>query len=292
MSEPWRRPRVLATDLDGTLVRSDGSVSPRSRKALAAAERGGIAVIFVSARPPRWLDELTGLVASHGLAICANGAIRYDVGARRVLSTTPLAAETVVAVAGALRTGLPGTVFAAESETGFVKEPDYLERHPLRRDPPTGLIETLLDPLPAKLLARNEAYGPEEYVELATSLVGHLVEIHVSGATGLLEMSAKGVTKASALRAWCDSNGIDSTDVWAAGDMPNDLPMLAWAGRAFAVANAHADVQSMADSVSASNDDDGVAQVLELALSLPADSERVSLHPEGGSINPKDPTLR
>jgi Cof subfamily protein (haloacid dehalogenase superfamily) len=270
MTAAWR-PQVMATDLDGTLVRSDGTVSERSRWALAAAEEAGIAVIFVTARPPRWLDELAALVASHGLAICANGAIRYDMASHRVLATSALNADTVVAVAAALRTGLPGTVFASESEKGFAREPGFPERDPLlRREPPTGSIETLLDPPPAKLLARNEAYGPEEYIRLATGLVGHLVEIHVSGATGLLEMSARGVTKASALEAWCYSNGIGSADVWAAGDMPNDLPMLAWAGRSFAVANAHPDVQAVADSTCPSNDDDGVARILELAVSLPA----------------------
>jgi hydroxymethylpyrimidine pyrophosphatase-like HAD family hydrolase len=277
---------VLATDLDGTLVRSDGTVSRRAEQALAAAERGDITVIFVTARPPRWLDELTGLVASHGLAICANGAIRYDVAARRVVSTSPLTPDTVVAVAGVLRTGLPGTAFACESEAGFAREPGFLERYPLPCDPPTGPIETLLDPPPAKLLARNEAYGPEEYVALATALVGHLVEIHVSGATGLLEMSAKGVTKASALEEWCASQGIDRKDVWAAGDMPNDLPMLAWAGRGFAVANAHPDVLSVVQSVCSSNDDDGVAEILELALGLPASPVRVPVR----TLNPKAPT--
>jgi Cof subfamily protein (haloacid dehalogenase superfamily) len=277
------RPSLVATDLDGTLLRSDGTVSSRSRDALAAAEQAGIAVIFVTARPPRWVDELAGLVGSHGMAICANGAIRYDVASRRVLSSSPLTAETVAAVAAALRTGLPGTAFASESEAGFAREPGFVERHPLRRDSPMGRIESLLDPLPAKLLARNEAYSPEEYVALATDLVGHLVEIHVSGATGLLEMSAPGVTKATALAEWCESNGTDRRGVWAVGDMPNDLPMLMWAGRSFAVANAHPDVLKTANEVCAGNDDDGVAEILERAV-------HPAPRPQGPRTSPHFPT--
>jgi hydroxymethylpyrimidine pyrophosphatase-like HAD family hydrolase len=87
-----------------------------------------------------------------------------------------------------------------------------------------------------------------------------------SGAVGLAEISAAGVTKAAALGDWCVSQGIDPADVYAFGDMPNDLPMLRWAGRSFGVANAHEDVLAMVDEVCASNDDDGVAQVLEVLL--------------------------
>jgi hypothetical protein len=74
------------------------------------------------------------------------------------------------------------------------------------------------------------------------------------------------VTKASALGEWCAARGINSADVFAFGDMPNDLPMLAWSGRSFGVANAHPDVLDTVDEVCASNDDDGVAQVLEAVL--------------------------
>jgi hydroxymethylpyrimidine pyrophosphatase-like HAD family hydrolase len=68
------------------------------------------------------------------------------------------------------------------------------------------------------------------------------------------------------LDAWCRDLGIAPADVWAFGDMPNDLAMLGWAGAAYAVANAHADVRAAADHVVASNDQDGLAQALELLV--------------------------
>jgi HAD superfamily hydrolase (TIGR01484 family) len=262
-----RPPRLVATDLDGTLLRGDGTVSPKSRDALAAAERAGLPVIFVTARPHRWLDPLVGVVAAHGVAICANGAIVYDMARGRVLSTSTLTADSVTAVIESLRSGLPGTSFAAESAVGFVMEAGFVDRHPLRSSARQGGVEALLDPLPAKLLARNETLTHEDFITRASEIVGHLVEIHVSGATGLLEMSAPGVTKAVALAEWCEASGIARGDVWAVGDMPNDLPMLAWAGTSFAVANAHPDVLATAAYVCPANDDDGVAELLELALS-------------------------
>jgi hydroxymethylpyrimidine pyrophosphatase-like HAD family hydrolase len=80
------------------------------------------------------------------------------------------------------------------------------------------------------------------------------------------------VSKAAALARWCKTSDIDAADVWAFGDMLNDLTMLAWAGRSFAVANAHRDVLAAVTDVCASNDDDGVARSLEAAIALSASS--------------------
>ena len=79
---------------------------------------------------------------------------------------------------------------------------------------------------------------------------------------GLVEISAAGVTKAAALARVCDRLGIDAADVVAFGDMPNDLALLAWAGTSYAVSNAHPSVLAAADHVTASNDEDGVAEAL------------------------------
>jgi hypothetical protein len=104
----------------------------------------------------------------------------------------------------------------------------------------------------------------DELLQRARGLVGHLAELsHSNSADSLLEIAAAGVSKASALTRVCAERGIASDDVVAFGDMPNDLPMLRWAGHGVAVANAHPDLLTAADEVTASNDDAGVAQVLE-----------------------------
>ncbi len=258
--------RLVATDLDGTLLGDNGLCSGRTRAALAAVERAGIQVVLVTARPPRWLHELADLVGDHGLALCCNGAFVYDVRRRRVLDEHCLAAADVAEILADLRNTLPGIVFAVESRRGFGRELAYLDDYTSPADRSAGRLEELLDPLPGKILARCEGVRPEEFHATVDEVVGDRAVVSYSGAYGLAEISAAGVTKAAALGDWCAAQGIDAADVCAFGDMPNDLPMLRWAGRSFGVANAHPEVLDVVDEVCASNEDDGVAQVLEALL--------------------------
>ena len=89
------------------------------------------------------------------------------------------------------------------------------------------------------------------------------VAVTHSSAKGLIEAAAIGVSKATTLAALAAAEGITPQESIAFGDQPNDLPMLAWAGTSCAVANAHPRVLAAATRVIASNDDDGVARVLE-----------------------------
>ena len=77
--------RLVASDLDGTLLRSDGSVSDRTRAALAAARAAGLEVVLASARPPHWLSEIAADVGTGDLAICCNGAVVHDLRERRTV---------------------------------------------------------------------------------------------------------------------------------------------------------------------------------------------------------------
>jgi Cof subfamily protein (haloacid dehalogenase superfamily) len=258
--------RLVATDLDGTLLRNDGLCSGRTRLVLAAVERAGIQVMLVTARPPRWLHDVADVVGAHGLALCGNGAFVYDVRSRQVLAEHCLAAADVVTIAVDLRNALSGIVFAVESCEGYRRERDFLDEYTTVQDDCAETLEELLDPLPGKLLARCDAVPAEQFHQMVDEVVGDRAVVSYSGAAGLAEISAAGVTKAAALGDWCAARGIDPADVYAFGDMPNDLPMLRWAGRSFGVANAHPDVLAMVDEVCASNDDDGVAQVLEALL--------------------------
>lgn len=253
----------MATDLDGTLLRSDGACSERTRAALAAVEDAGVQVMLVTARPPRWLHGLADVVGGHGLALCCNGAFVYDVLSRKVLDEHCLPAMVVGEIAADLRTALPGIVFAVESRLGFRRERVYLDDYTTPQDVVAGNLEELLDPLPGKVLVRCAGVPAPELHHTVDGVVGDRAVVSYSGATGLAEISAAGVTKAVALGRWCAAQGIGPADVMAFGDMPNDMPMLTWAGRSFGVANAHPEVLALVDEVCASNDEDGVAQVLE-----------------------------
>lgn len=258
--------RLVATDLDGTLLGKDGVCSQRTRAVLAAVEDAGIQVVMVTARPPRWLHGLADVVGGHGLALCANGAFVYDVRSRQVLREHCLDGAVVERIARDLRKALPGIVFAVETRIGFSRELGYLDDYTTPSDACAVTIEGLLDPLPGKILARCGGMAADLLHAVINDVVGDRAVVSYSGATGLAEISAAGVTKAAALGDWCATHGIDSADVIAFGDMPNDLPMLTWAGRSFGVANAHPDVLAMVDEVCASNDEHGVAQVLEALL--------------------------
>lgn len=260
-------PRLIATDLDGTLLRSDGTVSARSVDALRAVADAGLETVLVTARPPRWIDDLAHVVGARGVALCGNGAFRYDVAERRVFGVRSIPRDVVTEVVRDLREQLPGTGFAAERYSGLAAESMFAAIH----DHPeelvtTHAIELLTDAGVGKLLARNPHLDDEEFIVAVTEIVGERAVVAFSGAGGLAEVSAKGVTKAAALAGWCAELGIDAGEVWAFGDMPNDLPMLTWAGRSFAVANAHDDVLAAATDRAPANDDDGVAQVLEALL--------------------------
>ena len=254
----------MASDLDGTVVRSDGTISARTVAALDAVERAGVPFVFVTGRPARWMKQISEMTGHHGLAICANGALAYDLHTEQVVRSSLLSAEAAHGVVEALREAIPGIAFAVERlETGFAHEPTYVPRWD-SDDPLTAApIEELLQGDVVKLLARHEGLGPDELLAAAhAAVVGGATLTHSSG-DGLLEMSAEGVSKASGLAAFAEEHGVAAADVIAFGDMPNDLPMLAWAGTAVAVANAHPEVLEAADEVTASNDDDGVAQVLD-----------------------------
>jgi Cof subfamily protein (haloacid dehalogenase superfamily) len=259
-------PRLIATDLDGTLLRDDKTVSPRTVAALADAEATGIEVFFVTGRPARWMGAVADHLAGHGMAIVANGAAVYDLHKGELIEAFPLAEADALAVALALRAAVPGTTFAVERDDVFFCEPgyppgdaDFGPRAPIEellsvRDPRQPLL---------KLLARHPSIDPDEFLAIGLNVAGQHGEITRSSDSALLEISGEGVSKATTLARYCAERGVTAAEVVAFGDMPNDLAMLNWAGTSYAVANAHPRVLAATTYRTTSNDDDGVARVIE-----------------------------
>ncbi|MFG2397783.1 Cof-type HAD-IIB family hydrolase [Streptomyces lydicus] len=283
--EPSVAPRLIATDLDGTLLHDDKTVSDRTIAALAAAERAGIEVFFVTGRPARWMGVVSDHVHGHGLAICANGAAVVDLHrGGRIVEVSPLERTIALDVVDALRNAAPGTSFAVERTSGIHYEPQY---PPLLLDPaavvapaekllaedfvtPLSATGSAGDPAPAfpdqpviKLLAHHPDLEPDAFLALARTAAGHLASFTRSSPTALLEISGPGVSKAGTLAHCCAERGISPEEVVAFGDMPNDMEMLAWAGTSYAMANAHPEVLAATTGRTASNNDDGVAVVIE-----------------------------
>jgi Cof subfamily protein (haloacid dehalogenase superfamily) len=254
-------PKVVASDLDGTLVNSKGEVTLRTRAAIDRAREQGALLIFVTGRPPRWMESVIEETGASGLAICANGALVYDLGSGEVVRQHSLDAASAERLVAAIRAEIPGVTFAVESGLGFAHEPDYQPSWPAPKTAVADVAELLRDPV-AKLLVKHPHRGPDDIHEIVAELAGADATVTYSGDV-LLEVSGAGISKASTLEALCTEYGVAPDEVIAFGDMPNDVPMLAWAGHGVAVANAHPSVFEVADEVTASNNDDGVALVLE-----------------------------
>lgn len=268
--------RLIATDLDGTLLRDDKSVSPRTVAALAAAEEAGVEVFFVTGRPARWMDVVSDHVHGHGLAICGNGAAVVDLhggpGAHRFVKVRELCRENALKAVRLLRDAAPGTVFAVEQTYGFHQEPDYPKLH---MEIPDNLLpaEELLAPdgpdadQPVlKILAYHPSLDPDAFLAIARPAVADHANVTRSSPSALLELSGLGVSKASTLALCCAERGISPEEVVAFGDMPNDVEMLTWAGQSYAMGNAHPDAIAAASGRTVANNDDGVAVVIEQLL--------------------------
>src|SRR4029453_2567406 len=195
--------------------------------------------------------------------------IVWDLDAGTILDSTPLAAELATRLVHGLREAIPGALFAVELEDGFGREAgwsDGLVAAPARVLEADAL-ELITGPVP-KLLVRHPTMAFAEVAERARRVVGDDAVVTWAGLR-LVEISAAGVTKAFALEVLCPRLGIATDEVVAVGDMPNDLPMLDWAGTGVAVANADQAVLAAADEVIASNPDDGVAGLLERLIASP-----------------------
>jgi len=267
---------MLASDLDGTLLRSDGTVSPRTRDALKAAVDAGLLVAFVTGRPPRWLDEIADATGHTGIAVAANGAVLYDLATERIVAAHPLSPEVLAILTAELRTAYPDVQFAVEYGDSFGAEPGYVhdwEINPIadrRGDsiaaPTVAALASIISRPGVKLLAKDHGADVDDFLASADALLAGRATVTHSSSFGLLEIAAPGVTKASGLAELAASHGIAPEEVAAIGDMPNDVPMLEWAGASYAVANAHPAALAAADEVLASNDDDAVAVLIETLL--------------------------
>lgn len=285
-------PTLVVSDLDGTLVSSADRVSDRTLAVIRRMRRAGVRFIPASGRPARWMLPVVDQLGFAPVCVCANGAVVYDAATDRITYAAELAPTVLKRVAGAIveatnpvlaRRDLGPVSFAVEragasafdrAEELFAVEPAF--PHAWESDEHSVEPRDALLGAPAvKLLVRHEGVTSAELFDLVDPVVDP-VDAHVtwSFTGGLLEINCPGVSKLSGLaHALGDASGsdagaeavpaVDPAQVVAFGDMPNDLAMLEWAGLGVAMGNAQDAVAEAADYRTASNDDDGVAEVLE-----------------------------
>ncbi|MEE1929952.1 HAD family hydrolase [Streptomyces sp. TRM 70351] len=265
MSLPYR---LVATDLDGTLLRGDDTVSPRTRDALAAATQAGAAHLVVTGRAVPWTRHILDALDYRGLAVCGQGGQLYHAGEHRLLTSVTLdrelaglalariEAETGPLAVAASRDGLDGAVIVG---------PGYrVQEGPLPATPYEDRAELWSAPL-SKLYLQHPRLSDDELAKVARETAGAMVGITMAG-PGIVELLPLGLTKATGLSLAARRLGVTAAETIAFGDMPNDVPMFAWAGHGVAVANAHPELLAVADEITTSNEEDGIAVVLERLL--------------------------
>ncbi|CAL9464159.1 HAD family hydrolase [Streptomyces sp. enrichment culture] len=260
--------RLVATDLDGTLLRPDGTVSQRTRDALAAATAAGAAHIVVTGRSVPWTRAILDDLGYEGLAVCGQGAQVYHAGEHRLLTSvtldrqlaglalSKLEAEVGPLALAASRDGLDGEVLVG---AGYAVQDGPLPYLPL--EDPADLWSAPLN----KVYIQHPDLDDDALTAAARQVVGGLVDVVMAGA-GIVEILPLGLSKATGLSLAARRLGVKAADTIAFGDMPNDIPMFAWARHGVAMADAHDDLKAVADEVTAASDEDGIAVTLERLL--------------------------
>lgn len=273
----WR-PRLVATDLDGTLLRSTGEVSPRTRAAMEACRDAGIPFVGATGRGPRLLDSVRVVLDGRGVAVLAQGGYVVDLERDEVLRTVGLPREQAVdvidrieAAAGPLLVAVEDAAEQAEArrplrvQHGFDwPYPEPMHLLPRGRVLPPGPV--------LKVFLRSSSLGQDELLARARDVVAPAEAEVTHAGLGFIEVLPPGTTKASGLAVALERYGVEFGDVLCFGDMPNDVPMLTAVqqagGRAVAVANAHPVVRAVAEGLTSGNDADGVARYLEAVLGV------------------------
>ncbi|MDY5785052.1 HAD family hydrolase [Corynebacterium sp.] len=269
-------PRLIVSDIDGTFITSAGRVTPRLRDVVVRAVRAGTGFGLATGRPHRWLLPVLEQLPIAPVCVCANGAVVYDPAEDRIVRAFELEAtvmaglvETIESVMAPL--GLPfgyGVERVGESaldpeDEVFLITPAY---NPDGWDSRFGIvpIDELVSVPAAKLLVRCTEMHSAEMFDLIAPLIDETsAHVTYSMDEGLIELSSPGVNKAMGVSILAAHHGVEPAEVVAFGDMPNDCEMLSWVGTGVAMGNAHPLVQQTADQVTLTNDEDGVAHVLE-----------------------------
>ena len=273
MSQLEKRPKLIATDLDGTIVAHYGEITDRTIQAFRDAHDLGIEIFFVTGRPPRWMAEIKETFG-FGHAICGNGAMLYDLLGEKVMEEWFVPVDAQLEAVARLRLAIPQISFAVESENYFHREKAYIPRWDVGLDNVgVSKIEEIITTPAIKLLGRcsDEELTSDQMLEIALrELEGIATPTLSNGNESLLEISALGVSKGQTLEKMAARLGIEAKDVVAFGDNPNDFSMLKWAGRSYAMADGHPEGKNHATAIALPLLQDGVATVIEELLRLPA----------------------
>ena len=259
-------PRMIALDIDGTLVDPYENVSPAVRAAVHRALDAGAHVVLSTGRSVYGIGELIDVLdLGDGYAVASNGAVTFTYAPIEIRSAVTFDPREAVKL---LLDRVPDALVAVE----VIGRGYRVNRH-FPHGEITGEMwlqsvdELVADPV-TRVIIRDPSASAEEFVQIAATL-GLAGTNYFVGYTAWLDLAPEGVSKASALADIAGSLNIVSSEVLAIGDGRNDISMLEWAGRGVAMGQAPDSVREAADDVTGSLADDGVAA--ELDRWFPAD---------------------
>ncbi len=267
-------PTLIASDVDGTLIDDNNAVTRRTLDVLHAATAAGTHVVLATGRPPRWIPEITEQFDGTGVriryAVCANGAIVFDLDRDQVLHASTLEPVALQQLAEIAYREIPGCGLAAErvgesaydaATPPFVATAGY--RHAWLNPDHIEVSDDEICAEPAvKLLVRQPDMASDEMAKRLRDAVGDTAQVTFSTDNGLIELSVPDTHKATGLQRLIELTGLPGDAVVAFGDMPNDAEMLAWAHHGVAMGHAHPMARDAANEVTVGNNEDGVAEVL------------------------------
>jgi HAD superfamily hydrolase (TIGR01484 family) len=257
-SNGWR-PRVVALDVDGTVLDHDGSLPTEVRAAVRAVVEAGVPVVLSTGRS--WhgtlpVVEQLGLAA--GPSVCSNGAVIVDFPPERIVKAITFDPRAVIEKVTA---HAPGTLIAVEEIGRGYRLSGHFPKGDLTGQLVIEDIEELSSRPVTRIILRDPDRSDRDFVTLAEQLGLHGVQYYV-GYSAWLDIAPEGVTKASGLDGVVRDLGVSPIDVLAVGDGRNDAEMLAWAGRGVAMGQAPLEVQQVADAVTGTYADGGLVTEL------------------------------
>ena len=255
--------RLVATDLDGTLLGLDDVVSERTRQAIRAVVDAGIHVVAATGRSQWTATPLVEPAGGLDVIVCSNGASLYHVREQRSLASYPIADDVIDEILANLDASLPGCVFGWETDDDLHYEQGFLAYRPNLDRPASPDLARGERPQPIrKLMVGHPEVQHYALLDLVVPLTPPRAFATTSGAP-FVEITGDGVDKAFGVRTYCEQLGIAAEEVLAFGDNHNDIAMVTWAGRGIAMGNAHPALLAVVDEQTESNVEDGVARVLE-----------------------------
>ena len=255
--------RLVAVDLDGTLLDSRKRVCPRAAEALGCLPRRGIQVVIASARPPRSVRQIYRCLKLDTLQINYNGALIWDEPNRAVAFHRPMPCGLVREMIADARGVFPQVLVSCE-----ILDRWYTDRFDQTHTTETGRLfqPDVVAPVEAfcvEPVTKLMLLGPPAMMDAITARFAGRAEVGVIRSDpDLLQIADARATKAEGLRRVAAHYGVAMSDVLAIGDATNDVPMLEAAGLAVAVGNAHPAAKAAADWVAPSNDEAGVHSAL------------------------------